>query len=190
MALEDALELGDFDTVEVRKRRGRFSRAEATKLLTQLLYDVTYEHVEWFEANASPEVLSVRRRYSFEKKGGGSSSAATAYLENALKRCGALKRSKQTTGPDFNYLEMTAKLDGKTFTVAGPLNRASWWRDMPRDFPRLRSKAVAVRWWTEQQAKRAARYGKELIPIERLLTKIHAEQVRLAVLHLTTGPRR
>jgi len=67
--LEDACELGGYETVVVRRRRGRFGAREAARRLQEIIDDLTYESghdLQFFVLDATPHELQVRLCCDFE----------------------------------------------------------------------------------------------------------------------------
>lgn len=62
--LEDAWELGRYEQVLVRRRRGRFTGLEAAQCLTEIIDDLTWEsghELQFFRLDAAPGLLRVCR---------------------------------------------------------------------------------------------------------------------------------
>jgi hypothetical protein len=89
--LEDACELGGYETVVVRRRRGRFGAREAARRLQEIIDDLTYEYghdLQFFVLDATPHELQVRLYCDFEGVVRTAGRAFRAALEDVLGLCG------------------------------------------------------------------------------------------------------
>ncbi len=174
--LEDAFDLGGFDTVVVEKPRGTFGARESATILGHIVEDLTYEHLPWLFIDADGTRLVVRRLCDFDRAGARSYSRLNERILDALALCGFAPRVRRRQSHP-RYLEVSVAMGDDRAIWALPARTSRWRHDLAKDFSVLEATTVVVRHFTGTEQHRASRQGKQLLSLWKLVSTLHAARI-------------